>query len=193
MQPHKPRAIAHNTKAPSAMTDSEPKLHAITLPFNIVLKIAQPYEEGHPLTSEEAAALNALLLENIRNNARAKIKKAQENFEKANPGQAFSAEHLGTLPEALKVYAENYTFSATRPPKAILDPLTAEAHKIARDAIEAALRRKGADPKDYKEKMDDFIADAIVKRPEIMAEAQRRIAARQAVLADVLDDSSIAA
>jgi hypothetical protein len=173
------------------MTD-EPRLHPIILPFNIVLRVAQPYAEGHVLTPEEAAALNSLLLENIRNNARAKITKAKENFEKHNPGVAFSSEHLGTLPDALKVYAENYTFSPVRPPKAILDPVSAEAHKIARGLIEAALRRKGADPEDYKEKMDTLISDAIAKRPDILREAQARITARQNVLSSLLDEDTAA-
>jgi len=141
-----------------------------------------PYAEGHPLSAEEAKALNSLLGENLRNNFSTKVTKAKEAL---TEGQELD---LGALQTEFDAYAASYQFHAKRAPKPALDPVAKEAHKIAKDIIMAKVREKNISTKDWPEgKMDDLITSLLEKNPAIREEAQRRIDNAKAAASLALD------
>lgn len=108
-------------------------------------KVYQPYAEGHALTANEAAALNQVFAENIRNNQAKTIKELAE---------------AGTLDVAafqtsLDTYQTTYEFGKRRSgtgtvssPK-IKDPVEARAMELARNAVKAKIKELGGKPSDY--------------------------------------------
>lgn len=70
---------------------AEPKALSI---LDIDFEVAQPYEAGHTLTDAEAKALNQVRRENLGNNFRGTVKKAQE--EAATAGKDVDVDALKT-------------------------------------------------------------------------------------------------
>lgn len=93
-------------------------------------EISQPYAEGHVCTAAEAKALNQVRSENIGNNLRDVVKKAQE------------AGDLTGLAEKVATYDAEYIFnvSTARVP---VDPVEKEAVRIATGLVKDALANKG--------------------------------------------------
>lgn len=136
----------------------------------VTVDVPQPYEAGHECTEAEAKALNQTLLENLRNNFYAKMKKAKET------GQ----ESVDALVAKFNEYANSYRFSGKRQTRAPVDPVLREAHKIAMAKLKEALAEKGV--KFNTVKNADELAEALVaKYPAIMEEAKRRIDAQKSV------------
>lgn len=98
--------------------------------------IPQPFDEGHVCTAGEARALNQLLAENVRNNLAEKVKKGEVNQ------------------DGVTEYATAYEFSVASVPKPRLDPVEAEARKIAKNYIKGELAKVGS-------KIDDVDEDAL--------------------------------
>ena len=146
--------------------------------------VQQPYAAGQVMDEITAHVLNTTLYGNIKNNLRNKIAKLQEAWKKANP----ETQWPGLTPEQdaeFRKFIETYALAihSTAPS----DPIEAEAHRIAKGVIEDGIRAKGGNPAHYKEKMGEFIQKILERRPDIMAEAQRRVEARKEVLAETLD------
>lgn len=97
-----------------------------------VFKIAPRYEEGHPLTENEAAALNQTFFENIRNNTANMVKEAKDKGD-------FD---IDVMQDLVTAYATGYEFGARRGPAAPKDPVMNEALKLAKKAISKALITK---------------------------------------------------
>lgn len=133
--------------------------------------IPMPFAQGHVLNEGEAAAMNQLFAENIRNNFAGKIKVAEEKKE-ARPGQA-----------ELDAYCAEYKFGARGPGGPKLDPIEAEARRLAETAINEALKKKGIKLKDVPdEQMDGWIKEAVETQPQFRTTAKLLIEQRQAAL-----------
>lgn len=137
------------------------------------------YSEGHVLTANEAAALNQTFHENLRNNFAKTVKEAGETPD------------LADLQSKLDAYAESYQFGvrASSGPRAPVDPVGKEAFLIAREAVKAAIRRKGLNPSSYEAKqIAELAAAALEKNKDRFTEiAKQRIAEREAIAAGDLD------
>lgn len=126
-------------------------------PRNIIIagnqfSLAQPFDEGHVCTAGEAKALNQLFAENVRNNLAEKVK--------------------GGLDQAgVTEYANSYEFSVSAPARQRLDPVEAEARKIAKGHIRTQLASM-----EPPTKIDDYEEDAIE------AEIDRLIAEYPAIM-----------
>lgn len=127
--------------------------------YNVPLR----YEEGHELTAGEASALNQTFHENIRNNL---SKQAKD----------------GTLTqEAVDAYANEYQFGI-RSGGATRDPVQAEAMRIAKSKITAALKAAGKKVGDVETSALNEAAKALIARDsQIMELARQRVAESQAL------------
>lgn len=148
------------------------------------------YAEGHELTANEAGALNQTYHENLRNNFAGKVKAAAEQA-----GGTLSPDVLASLQSEFDTYAESYQFGIRTGGGAVRDPVMAEALRIAKDKIKAALKAQGR-------KTTDVTAEAITeaakkllasdKGQPIMDLARQRVqelqAAAQADLTDLVSD-----
>jgi hypothetical protein len=134
-------------------------------------QVPMPFSEGHTLNAPEASAMNQLFAENIRNNFAGKMKKAEEAKETV-PGQA-----------ELDKYCEDYKFGARGISGPKLDPVEAEARRLAKTAITEALKAKGYKLKDVQdEQLQAWVIEAVETTPEFRSTAQTLISQRQAAL-----------
>jgi hypothetical protein len=132
--------------------------------------ISDPYAPGHPLTPEEAQALNALRAENIRNNfAKRHVAGAIE----AASGALLSLPQLRALQVQLDEYASTYSFGA-RKPNPRLGLIEAQALEIARGTAE-----QGASEEDIL---------ALASTEPVLAEARARVAERKRVTNGALEE-----
>lgn len=139
-------------------------------------EVPTPFTEGYTLSENEASALNQLLIENVRNNFAAKIKKAEE-AKTAIPTQA-----------ELDAYVEGYEFGERSGGGRTSDPVEREAMEIAREKVRQALQKKGHKIADVKAATITQLAqDALEKYPSIREQAKAVVAARQAAGAEELD------
>jgi hypothetical protein len=139
--------------------------------------IAAPYAAGHQLTANEAAALNQLRAENIRNNFAARMKKAIED----------KAPELGQ--NELNAYDETYQFGVRAAGKLPQDPVEKEAYKLAEQAVVNALKARGTKLKELPEgKLDELVLATLEKRPNFREQAAKVIAARKEAVAGAAVD-----
>ena len=151
----------------------------------LTFEAPQPYKAGvRELTEGEASALNQTLAENLRNNFAPHVKKAVEEFRKAN-GLAEDAD-IGvdqldhdSLSEAFDKYADEYEFGIRRVGggvRAPANPVEREAVRIATGKVREALKKKGLKLDSVsKEKMAEFVKHVLEKYPDIREEAKRRV------------------
>lgn len=154
-----------------------PHIHSETVREEITIagqtfSIPRPYTEGHVLLLNEAAALNQVFGENLRNNFASTVKNAVE-------AGTFDA---AALQVALDEYAHSYEFGvrkareggSVRAPK---DPVEAEAMSIAKDKVRAAIKAKGGNPKDYSAaEIQTLAVQVLEKYPQIREVAARNVA-----------------
>lgn len=139
-----------------------------------------PYAEGHVLSQNEAAQLNQVLGENLRNNFASHIKKFRKDAGLEDEGE-LADDQIATLQSAFNDYAANYEFNGKRQSRAPVDPIARECHKIAKAIIVSKMQEKGMKVKELAEgQMDKFIEALISKDPNIRAEAERRVASIKA-------------
>jgi hypothetical protein len=173
-------------QAESETMQSESSLVEIVvgpLKFNV----ASRYAEGHTATAAEAAALNQLVRENLRNTFRPVVQKVIDKAKEEGRSE-LSEEEVAKLSADFAQREAEYEFSKARGPRAPADPVGREAHKIAKQLILAALARKKVDPKSLAEgKLDELIAGVIASKPEITAEAKRRVDEQQSIANLALD------
>lgn len=154
-------------------------------------EIAAPYAAGHQLNEAEASVLNQTYLENIRNNAAGRIKAAKEkngaDFSLDAPIGGEGEDAGKTLRQVIAEYASTYEFGVrvarnSEP----ADPVEREARVIAREAINAKLKASNVKRKDI---ADEAYEQALVKlaaSENVMAEARRRVEARNSIGLDEL-------
>lgn len=133
--------------------------------------VPEPYAEGHPLTENEAAALNQTFAENVRNNFAQKVKDANE---------AQGEENVDTsaLQSELDSYIEGYEFGVRRSggggSRTPVDPVEREALRMAEDAVKNAIRAKGGKVSEF-DNIKEVARTLLEKKPEIREAAQRRV------------------
>lgn len=156
----------------------------------LIFNAPAPYRAGHPLTENEAATLNQTFAENLRNNFAKKVKLAKEAAQK-NGGE-FPADGEAApddLQSEFTSYANDYEFGtrAAASGEAGLprDPIEREAFIMARELIRQ--HAKSHDIKVTAEQVASLIPGILAKRPEIRAEAQRRMSAKTAITLDELE------
>lgn len=144
-------------------------------------EIATPYEAGHPLTEGEAKALNQVRSENIRNNMAKVVKEkgadAAEDVAKYDADYEFTLASVG---------------AGTRG----MDPVEREARSIAREAIKAALAKKGEKIKDKDPDAVEAKIAEVAARPDVIKSAKKRVEEKKKAVevAGVdLDDAAAAA
>lgn len=164
-------------------------------------EIAAPYVAGHVLNEAEASVLNQTYLENIRNNAAGRIKAAKEAAEKAGTSFSLDApiggegEDAGkSLRQLISEYATTYEFGVrvarnSEP----ADPVEREARVIAREAISAKLRQSNVKRKDIADEAFEQALAKLAASDNVLAEARRRVDARNSIGLDELGLSPVQA
>jgi hypothetical protein len=148
--------------------------------------IPAPYAEGHALNANEAAALNQLYAENVRNNSASRIKAAREAVEKEGGEFSLDTYMVGegdaavTLRQSIEDYAANYEFGArrtsTREP---VDPIQREAQRIAKELVSQQLGAKGIKIKDLADGVYDQHVAAVAANERVQKLATKRVKERE--------------
>jgi hypothetical protein len=139
--------------------------------------IDREYVEGHVITEGEAAALNQLLVENIRNNCYGWVTKAAEGAS-ILPHEIHSA-----LRHRIAEYAKDYQFKV-RTRSRTMNPLEATTAELARQHAETWGNSRGLGPGSpgvYTKYLE------LRASPQILEEARRLILRRQAVVNEALE------
>lgn len=128
------------------------------------------YSEGHVLSGDEAAALNAQFHSDLAATMRRLIGKE----EKAAPG-GLSEATLSKLQSQFQEAIEKHSF-APKGPANSFDPVQSIALQIALPAVKSALLKKGQDISTYsKDQLEDLALRAIEKYPHFREEAKTRL------------------
>lgn len=148
----------------------------------ITFTAPEPYESGHVLNENEAAAINQLFHENLRNNFASKVKTAIDAASAASIDV-----DLDTLQKEFDAYAAGYAFgvrkSGVRVPR---DPVAREAQRIARASVMKVLKQHKLKLEDLPEgKMEAMVAALIDKDPKILELAQAEVS-RKAATAEAI-------
>lgn len=159
----------------------------------LAFEVDRPYKPGtRDLSAGEAHALNQTRAENLRNNFAPTVRKAIEDFRKAN-NLADDAEVAVTnldrdaLQAEFDKYAQSYQFAVGGGggPRTPVDPVMREAIRIATEKVKAALSAKNIKISAVsKERMSELVTQVIEKYPDIKAEAERRVQAAGAISLD---------
>jgi hypothetical protein len=155
-----------------------------------------PYAEGHQVTAGEAAALNQVYGENLRNNFAKRVKKAKEDWAAEHPGEPIAEHIVADLQAQFTQYASEYEFHGKRrSTRAPSDPIAKEAFKLAKTAITEKLRERKIDIKGLPEgQLAGWVEELLEKQPSIREEAKRRVEAAKAVADTALNlDELVAA
>lgn len=153
---------------------------------SIQFEATAPYADGHICTAVEAAVLNSARHENLRNNFGKKLS-ALLQAAGIPPGEAPNQVLVEGLRAEFRAYDARYTFSAPLPPRRSLDAVGRAAYNIAKDIVTAALRKRDLAPSDLSEGLFDQHIAAVAAKPEVRAEAERRVNATRSIAADALE------
>lgn len=133
----------------------------------------EPFKEGHVCSPNEAAALNQLLLENVRNNFRRTVEAAKEAA--AANGTEVDTD---TLQAELTKYIHSYEFGGSR--RSSSDPVEAEAMRLATDMAKDLIRGQGKKIGDYTAEQIRGIAERVLEKvPGVREKARTIVEARQ--------------
>ena len=136
------------------------------------LTVPQPYAEGHTLTANEAAALNQVLAENIRNNTATKIKEASAKGTSEDQMQA-----------EVDAYVAGYEFGVRTGGGRTSDPVEREAMELARQAVRNQLQKKGHKLSEFSGKDITAYAAKVMEneqhRKTLMDKAKKIVAQRE--------------
>jgi hypothetical protein len=103
----------------------------------VPFEINTPYTEGHTISAIEAKVLNQTRAENIGNNFRTAVKEALAKEE--GPARE---EALNKVLADLQTYDAAYVFSASGNARTPIDPVEAEAIRIAKEIVKYAITEK---------------------------------------------------
>jgi hypothetical protein len=155
---------------------------------------AAKYAEGHALTAAEAAALNQTRIENLRNNFASEIKAKIEEAG-VETGDQLSQEIQDELQASFETFAAEYEFSERKAgsPRQAMDPVAREANRIATQMLLEHLKAKNIKRADLDEGVfDGWVKQVLDKKPEITAEAKRRVEEASKVAKDSLAELDLA-
>lgn len=124
-------------------------------------EVSTPYEAGHQITEAEAKALNQVRSENIRNNMAKAVKES-------TPEEAA---------QKVAEYDRNYEFTLANAGGGArsMDPIEREARSIAREAIKAALAKKGEKIKDKDPEVVEAKVAEVAAKPDVIKLAKKRV------------------
>jgi hypothetical protein len=148
---------------PAAASTLELVIHGISF------QAPQPFSEGHRCSAGEAAVLNGILAENLKSNFSKKIKDKDISVEEAQ--KQFAA------------YAASYVLS----PRPSIDPTDRAALRIAGDLVKEALNAKGQKPGDLADGLWEKYVAVVAAKPNVRAEAKRRVEATKSIVSQTLD------
>lgn len=146
-----------------------------------IFTVAQPYAPGPiELTEGEAAALNQVRAENIRNNMATKVKEATVDL----PEDADAPQEIV---DAVAAYDAEYVFAlrAAGAPRET-DPVQSEARKIARVTLTAAMKNAGKTRKDYSEDAYDAMLDKVAASEQVQKAAAKAVRERSKLAEDAM-------
>lgn len=136
------------------------------------VQVPQPFGEGYVLTANEAAAMNQLLTENLRNNIAGRAKKAKDE------NKAFD------MQAELDSYAANYQFGARSVGFRATDPVEKEMRSMAKKKVEGALKAKGIKLKSVSDtQMEELVSTYIDANGAALRKAAEQKVAAEADLA----------
>lgn len=140
--------------------------------------IEREYREGHVLTAGEAAALNQLLVSNIRSNVTLWV------VREARGRSVLTAEQSELLHKRISEYANNYQFKARSRAQPIT-PFVMAIREVAQKhtTIWANQNDYTIGGKEYREKMGQLVLE-----PEIQEEARSLVLSRQSVVREVAEE-----
>jgi hypothetical protein len=142
--------------------------------------ISDPFTPGHPLSPEEAQALNALRAENIRNNLAQQVRKRTEGL---RPGDLLAGENLAELNALAADYDANYQFGARRA-YTREGPIEIEAKQVARSRVLASARAAGQTLSE--DDLSRLVAEQ-ARQADVLDEARRRVGEHQRVATGALE------
>lgn len=175
----------------------------------IQLTVPAPFNTGHVVTENEAAALNQLLKENLRNNFAAKVRATtlEKYRETSGNKEAKSVDvpedyelddtTIESLQTELDEYVASYEFGVrqSRGDSTAKSPLEKEMYKVAGQLLRTALKAAGQKVKDIggEDAFDAAVQTLVESNPKVKEEAERRLAATKEVAGINLADLGIAA
>jgi hypothetical protein len=142
------------------------------------------YVGGHVCTAAEAAALQQIFAENVRNNVDSWVNKALTNSGRG----VLSASDHGTLQERIWEYANEYKFRSIAPKPRTPSPIDVAAEEIAyeRAMVECQILNLTPDSATVKELVARYRAD-----PETLEKAREIVSERQEIAAEAIKDLMI--
>lgn len=170
-----------------AKSKETPATKAITIQ-GLKAEVSAPYAEGHTITEAEAAALNQVRSENIRNNTARLVKAAidEAGVEKADE---LGADVVEGLKAKIAEYDAEYVFNMAsvgggRQPT---DPVEVEAKKMARQLINAQLKSQGKKVGDVDKDAYNNAVATVAAKPEIRERAEKALKDREAAAAAAME------
>lgn len=155
------------------------KMQSITIQGS-QFTIPAPFLAGHALNENEAAAMNQLFAENIRNNFAGFMKKAKDKGEPI-PGQ-----------DELHKYAETYKFGVRQASGPRRDPVEKAMYELADKRVRALLASKQIPLKSVSdEKFDELVEKVIAKYGDELRSDAEKIVALQKQSADAVADLDV--
>ncbi len=158
------------------MTQPTILIRVLGLPFHI----RAPYQAGQPINEAEAQALNALRARNIRDNFQGVVRKAKDTT-----GEPLSVQAMADLQEAITSYDQGYHLQQRASGRAAVDRVGREIEALAQARTEEHFRKLGLEPSD--QEFDDMVL-AMSALPGLVAEAQLRLEASQAIVLGSIED-----
>ena len=151
----------------------------------VAFEISTPYAEGHVLTAAEAKVLNQTRAENIGNNFRKAVKDAQDK-----------GTDMSVVGASLREYDASYVFTMGGTSRTPIDPIEAEAIRIAKEVVKAKLAEKGLKVKDYvaneaNAAKYDAAVDKIAAQDDTLKLAKQRVANKKKVADVAADDLAL--
>jgi len=149
-------------------------------------EVTAPYSEGAVINAAEAKSLNQSRAENIGNNFRAAVKDAL-----AKPEGAERAAAVAKVKADFAAYDATYVFTLGGTTRTPIDPIEAEAIRIAKEAVGDQIRKaKGLSVKDYlaiegNQARYDAALEATATSDRVLALAKQRVNAKKKALAEV--------
>ena len=174
-------------------------------------EIETRFKEGHPLSANEASAMNQLLAENIRNNMATTVRNfklkvagwSDEQIKAAKVEQMspvveatqLDEDQLQEIQDQIDEYVSGYEFGI-RTGRA-RSPFDREVEAVTTEMLDRALKENGFSPSKFK-KEDSAKYDALytrvfdANRDEIEAAAQQRLDSMRSVTVKGLDIGALA-
>lgn len=150
--------------------------------------VPEPFAEGHVVNANEAAALNQLVRENLRNNFASRVQKALEEVE--GKVESLNVQELQT---ELDTYASEYEFGVRRSGVRVpSDPVGREAQKIATALVLAGLKSKGLKKDQLPEGKFEELVESTMAREDVRAAAKTRVEATTQLMGLDLGDAAAA-